>query len=137
MKFTRIIHTYFAITTLFFHKVSFIFNLLMQMLSKTLCTSVVKFPASTSEHIAKTLFQFVVICKMVSTYCILYMAKQVLVRGCQFWAVSRMWKKSSSHFPDFLSCAQAGLRPGIVVKEKDVCHVSVRMNSTGALSQFV
>jgi hypothetical protein len=32
-----------------------------------------------------------------------------------------------------LTSAQASARPGIVVKEKDVCHVSVRANCTGAL----
>jgi hypothetical protein len=52
---------------------------------KLLYTSVVKFPASTSEGITETLFQFVVICKIV-------------VGGCQIWAVSRMAKNSPSHF---------------------------------------
>jgi hypothetical protein len=33
-----------------------------------------------------------------------------------------------SHFCDCLTCAQAGVRPGIVVKEKDVFRVSVRRN---------
>jgi hypothetical protein len=36
-----------------------------------------------------------------------------------------------------LGCAQPGVRPGIVVKEKDVFHVSVRTNCTHALSKFV
>jgi hypothetical protein len=71
-----------------------------------------------------------------STYCILYRAKQVVVGGFQIWTVSGIGKNSLSHFCDCLTCAQAGLRPGIVVKEKDVFHVSVRMNSTGALSQL-
>jgi hypothetical protein len=34
-------------------------------------------------------------------------------------------------------CVQAGVRLGIVVKEKDVFHVSVRANSTYVLLQFV
>jgi hypothetical protein len=34
-------------------------------------------------------------------------------------------------------CAQAGVRPGIVIKEKDVFHVLVRTDSTDAFSQFV
>jgi hypothetical protein len=41
----------FAILWLFIHKVFVIFNTLLPSLSKTLCTSAVKFPASTSEHI--------------------------------------------------------------------------------------
>jgi hypothetical protein len=40
------------------------------------------------------------------------------------------------HFCDCLMCAQADKRLGIAVNEKDV-HVSVRTNSTDALSQFV
>jgi hypothetical protein len=48
----------------FFHKVSVIFNTLLPTLSKTLYTIVVKFPSSTSKHATKTMFQFVVICKM-------------------------------------------------------------------------
>jgi hypothetical protein len=36
-----------------------------------------------------------------------------------------------------LTCAQAGVRLGIVVKEKDVFRVSVRTKSTDALPQFV
>jgi hypothetical protein len=94
-----------------------IFNTHLPVLSKMLCTSVVKFRASTLEHITQTLFQFVVICKMMSTLCILYRAKQVMVRGCQIWAVSRIGKKSLSHFCDCFTCVQAGVRPGIAVKE--------------------
>jgi hypothetical protein len=45
-----------AIMRLFFHKVSFIFNALLPVLSKILYTNVVKFPASTLEHIMKILF---------------------------------------------------------------------------------
>jgi hypothetical protein len=60
----------------------------------------------------------------------------VVFGGCQVWAVSRMGKNSPPHFCDCLTCAQAGVRPGIVVKEKDVFHVSVRTNSTDALLQF-
>jgi hypothetical protein len=50
-----------------FYRVSFIFNMLSPMLSKTLYISAVRFSASTSEHITATLFQFVVICKMASS----------------------------------------------------------------------
>jgi hypothetical protein len=54
----------------------------------------------------------------------------------QIWAVSRMGKNSPYRFYDILTCAQAGVRPGIVVKEKDVFHVSVRTNCADALSRF-
>jgi hypothetical protein len=67
-------------------------------LSNTLYTRFVKFLASISEPITKTLFQFVVICKMASMWCILYSVGQALVGGCQVWAVSRMGKNSPSHF---------------------------------------
>jgi hypothetical protein len=63
MKFTWMIHISFAIIKLFFQKVCFIFNKLLLTLSKTLYTTVVKFPVSTSENVVKTLFQFAVICK--------------------------------------------------------------------------
>jgi hypothetical protein len=43
---------------------------------------------------------------------------------------------SPSHFCNCLTCAQDGVRPGIGVKE-DVFHISIRTNSTDALSQFV
>jgi hypothetical protein len=49
-----------------------------------------------------------------------------------------MGKNSPSHFCSYLTLVlQAGVRPGIVVKEKDVFDVSVRNNFTVALSQFV
>jgi hypothetical protein len=127
----------FAIVRLFFHEVSVIFNTLFPTLSKKLCTIVVKFPASTSEHITKTLFQFVVICKMASTQCILYRGKQVAVRGCEIWVVSTTGKSSPSYVCNCLTCAPAGVRLGIVVKGKDVLHISVRMKSTDELLQFV
>jgi hypothetical protein len=69
--------------------------------------------------------------------CILYSTKQVVVEGCQIWAVSRMGKNGLSDHCDCFTLAQAGVRPGIVVKEKDVFHVPVRMTSMDALSQFV
>jgi hypothetical protein len=49
-------------------------------------------------------------------------------------AVNRMGKNSTSRFCDCLACAQAGVRPGIVVKEKDVSPVLVGTNLTDALS---
>jgi hypothetical protein len=55
----------------------------------------------------------------------------VPVLGCD-----KMGKDSPPHFCDCLTCAQAGMRPGMVVKEKDVFHLSVRTESTDALSQF-
>jgi hypothetical protein len=58
------------------------------------------------------------------------------VGGCQIWAVSRMGKNGPFHFWECLTCVQAGVRLGIVVKEKDVFRVSVKTNSTDALSQF-
>jgi hypothetical protein len=46
--------------------VSLIYSTLVPTLSKTLYTFVVKFLASTSDHIAKALCQFVITCKMAS-----------------------------------------------------------------------
>jgi hypothetical protein len=43
-----------------------IFNTLSPTLSSDAVTNVVKFPASTPEHIMKILFQIAVICKMAS-----------------------------------------------------------------------
>jgi hypothetical protein len=103
---------------LFFHKDSGIFNLLVPTLSRTLLTNVAKFCASTSEHIKKTLFQFIVVCKIASTYCIADRAKQVGVRGFQNCAVSRTGKNALSKFCDCLKCAQAVMRPAFVVSEK-------------------
>jgi hypothetical protein len=78
-------YIFLQIMRLFYHKVSIIFNTLLPTLSKTLCNSDVKFPASTSEHITKTLLQFVVICKMASKLCFLYRAKESRVPdlGCE------------------------------------------------------
>jgi hypothetical protein len=137
MKFSGTIDTNFANIRLFSHNVSFIFNKLLPSLNKTLYNSVVKLSVCTSERITETLFQFVCICKMASIYFFLYRDKQVAVRGCQVWDVSRMEKNILSHFCDCLTSAQASVRLGIVVKEKDVCNVSVRPNCTDALSHFV
>jgi hypothetical protein len=51
--------------------------------------------------------------------------------------VGRMGKNSPSSFCDCLTCTEAGVRPGIVVKVKDVFHVSLRTNFAVALSHFV
>jgi hypothetical protein len=56
----------------------------------------------------------------------------VAVGGCQIWALRGMGKNSPSQFCYFLACAQASVKPGIVVKEKDVFYVSIRTNSTDA-----
>jgi hypothetical protein len=45
-------------------------------------------------------------------------------------------ENSPSHFYDYLTCALPGVRLCIVVKEKDVCHVSVRTNCADALQFF-
>jgi hypothetical protein len=67
----------------------------------------------------------------------LYRAQQVVVAECQIRAVRRMGKNSPSYFCRCLACAQVGVRPFIVVKEKDVFHVPIRTNFTDALSHFV
>jgi hypothetical protein len=54
MKFTWMIRTSFAVTELFYHRISVIFNTLFTTMSKTLYTNVAKFPASTSEHLRRT-----------------------------------------------------------------------------------
>jgi hypothetical protein len=51
VKFTWMIHTHFAIMRLFFCTVFITFNAVLPTLSKMLYTSVVKFPALTSENI--------------------------------------------------------------------------------------
>jgi hypothetical protein len=61
----------------------------------------------------------------------------MVVGGCQIRVVSRMGKNSPPNFFVCFTHAQAGVRPGIVVKEKDVLHVSVRTGHTYALLQFV
>jgi hypothetical protein len=43
---------------LFFHEFSIIFNTILPALSKTLYVGIVKYSASTSERITKSLFQF-------------------------------------------------------------------------------
>jgi hypothetical protein len=67
MKFTWMIRTSFAIMRLYFHKVFILFSTFLPVLSNTLYNSAVKLPASTSEHITRTFFEFFVICKMAST----------------------------------------------------------------------
>jgi hypothetical protein len=51
--------------------------------------------------------------------------------------MSRMGKNSPSHFCDCLMCAQAGVRLGTAVNEKDIFHVLVRTNSMDVMSQSV
>lgn len=51
--------------------------------------------------------------------------------------MSRLGKNSSLHFRDCPKCAQPDVRPGIVVKEENVIHVSVGGNSANVLSQNV
>jgi hypothetical protein len=67
MKFACVIQSTFAIIRLLFQTVSVIFNTLLPMWSKKPYTDVVKFPASTSEHITETLFQFTVVSKTAFT----------------------------------------------------------------------
>jgi hypothetical protein len=102
-----------------------------------LYTSVVKLPASTSEHIKKPLFQLTLTHKMVSTQCILYRAKQAVIGRWQMCAVSRMGKNSPAYFCDCLTHVQAGVMMGIVVKEKNVLHILVGRNYADTLLQFV
>jgi hypothetical protein len=56
VKFTWMIYISFAIMRLFFHKVFAIFITPLPMLSKVLYAIGVKFSASTSHNITKTLF---------------------------------------------------------------------------------
>jgi hypothetical protein len=51
--------------------------------------------------------------------------------GCE-----QFGKEQSTQICDYFTCAQAGLRSGIVVKEKYVFLVSVRTKCTNTLSQF-
>jgi hypothetical protein len=46
-----------------------------------------------------------------------------------------MVKNSPSHFYDCLTCARAGVRPDIAMKDKDFCHVRLGQ-TTEELSQF-
>jgi hypothetical protein len=46
-------------------------------------------------------------------------------------------EKSPSNFYGCLTCAKADVRLDIVVKGKNIFHVSVRINSADALLQFV
>jgi hypothetical protein len=125
MKPAWMIHTYFAAMRIFFNKVSITFNTLLPMLSKMLYSRIVKLPVSTLEHILKTLFQFLTICKMVSTECILYSAKHVVVvPSIPFLLLPHL-------------CTSWGVRPGTIMKEKDVFHASVWMNCMDALLQLV
>jgi hypothetical protein len=118
-KFTWLIHTSFCNYQAILHQ----FEDTLPTLSEMLCTSVVKFPASTSEHIRKIAFNLLSSAKWrPSSACILYRGKQEVPAGCEVWAVSRTGKKVHV-------CASC-VRLGIVVKEKEVFHVSVRKNCT-------
>lgn len=61
----------------------------------------------------------------------------MIVRRCQIWAVRSMRKNRPSRFCDCLTGVQGGVRPGIVMKEKDVFCVLVRTDYVDASSQFV
>jgi hypothetical protein len=131
MKFTRMIHTYFTTMRLFSQKVSVIFNTPLPMSSKTLYTNAAKLRASSREHHDK----------FVSVRCHLQNGVHVVhpLQG----------QTGDSRRAPALGCEQGGeeqcipflrlqhvcaswCEASIVVKEKDVCHVSVRTNSTEA-----
>jgi hypothetical protein len=126
MKVTWMIYASFPMMRLFFHKYpSFsTFNTLFPTLSTMLYTGVVKFPALLRSGSRKLFFSSLSSAKWLphSENLFLHRIKQVTVGRCQMWAVSRLGKNSASHFCDCLT----RVRPGIVVKEKDVFHVSVR-----------
>jgi hypothetical protein len=115
IKITQIVYTYFAIMRLFFHKVSVIFNTCLPTFSTTLYTRLQNSLPQIRNKTRKRNFS------------------SLLPAKCQIWAFSSLGKTSQFNFCDCLTCAQAGVRLGIVVKEKDVFHVSVRMNCTDAL----
>jgi hypothetical protein len=128
------IHAYFTIMKLFFHKVSVICTILMPPPCKTLYTYAIRFPVSTHHK------HFVSIRSLLQNgvhVAHLYKAKQAVDAGCQIWAVSRMGRNSPPHFYHCITCARAAVRSGIVVKEKDVFRVSVSANSTDAMMRFV
>jgi hypothetical protein len=66
----------------------------------------------------------------------LHRTKQLVVRRCQTWVMSRMGKNSPSHFCDCLMYAQTDARQSTVMKKKGVFHVLTRTNSMDAMSQF-
>jgi hypothetical protein len=127
----------FPVMGLYFHKFFVIFNTLLPALDKTLYTNVVKSPASTSERIASRKLCFSSLAS--AKWC----PHSASVTGPNRWfrrvqdlGYEQDGENSPSHFCVFLTCSQAGVRPGIVVKEKDVFGVKVSTNSTDALSQF-
>jgi hypothetical protein len=136
MKFTWMICKPFTIMRQFFHKVSFISNMLLPTLIKTLYISAVKFPASTHYE------NFVSIrCHLQNGIQVVHSLKgqrrgsgRVPDLGCEQKGEE---ESIPFFFCDYLAGAQAGVRPSIFVKEKDVFHVSVRKSSTDELSQFV
>jgi hypothetical protein len=103
------------------HKVSVICNAFLTSLSKTLYTNV-------ANHV-----NFVpVLCHPQNGVHVVQPLQDQTGGSRRVADVSRKQgrKNTPSHFCD------GGVRPGIVVKEKDVFSVSVRVNSTDALSQF-
>jgi hypothetical protein len=133
VTFTWMIYTTFAIMRLFFHKVCVIFNMLLPTLSKMLYISVLRSCHDLTAHHEN----FVSICSHLQSSIQLMYPLWSHAGGSQRVAEWGMGKSSPSHFWDCLMCAEAGVRPAIVVKEKDVFHVSVRTNCTDALSWFV
>jgi hypothetical protein len=123
MKFTMP----FAITWLFYHKESVIFNTSgnVYQCCKTPCLN---FRAHHENFVS-------ICCHLqngIHIVHILYRAKEVVVKGYHIQAVNRMMMKSPSHFCECLTCAQAGVRTSTVMEE-GIYHVLVTMNSTDVL----
>jgi hypothetical protein len=75
MKFMCIMGTSFTKWRLFFHKISFNIITLFPTLCETLYAGYIKLFAEALELFMRTVFQFVVICKTVSSECVLQGAK--------------------------------------------------------------
>jgi hypothetical protein len=131
VKYTSMIHTFSGIMRLFSHEVSANINKLLPTLGKTLYSSAVKFPASTSQHLAKLCFNSLSFTK--------WRPRSASFTGPNGWQSQGAWcglcaaRGRTVH----LVSAQAGVRAGTVVKENGVLYVSVRTNSTNVCQQFV
>ena len=79
------------------HTVLFVINTLIPRLCEMLYARHIKFLAAVPELFKHTVFQAVIVCKTVSSKCILQEAKNLEVGGCSIKIVVRMWENSPMH----------------------------------------
>ena len=120
---------------LFFHIVSINCNALLPTLSQELYTDDIVKLVTISETVVNLFHRSIVTLKVYPCNPFFSRPKRCLSR-CKIWTISRMGEDGPSQGRSCLSCVQAGVKPGVVMKEKHRIHVSVSTSLSYAAFQF-